>query len=144
MKSISPKREKKAPTHRLDQQSVFWYKLYIMFAIIKTGGKQYIVRQGDKIKIEKIETPEGKDVVFPDVLLVADDKNEIELGAPFLKKYKVIGKVLAQGKGKKLIVYKYKAKKRYHKKQGHRQLYTEVEITDISKSAKKTAKTPKK
>ena len=103
-----------------------------MFAIIKTGGKQYVVSPGDKIKVEKIDTSEGKEVSF-DALLVSD--KETLVGTPYVKGYKVKAKVLAQGKGKKIIVYKYKAKKRYHKKQGHRQLYTEVEILSIGTPA---------
>lgn len=108
-------------------------KLFLMFAIIKTGGKQYIVQPGDKIKVEKLETPEGKEVVFDRVLLVSD--KETAIGTPYLIDYIVKGKVLRQGKGKKIIVYKYKPKKRYHKKQGHRQLYAEVEILSISAPA---------
>jgi large subunit ribosomal protein L21 len=103
-----------------------------MFAVIKTGGKQYIVKPGDKIKVEKLDTPQDKEAVFSDVMLVAGDKPEESLvGTPFVKGYEVRGKVLAQGRGEKIIVYKYKSKKRYHKKQGHRQAYTEVEILEI-------------
>ena len=117
-----------------------------MFAIIKTGGKQYIVHPGDKIKIEKLDVAEGKEVVFSDVLLVAD--KDVQIGMPYVSGYKVKAKVLAQGRGKKIIVYKYKPKKRYHKKQGHRQAYTEIEILGIGKGAaikaKSAAKTTKK
>ena len=102
-----------------------------MFAIIKTGGKQYIVSPGDKIKVEKLEAPEGGEVVFDNVLLFSD--KEVQVGTPYIKDYIVKGKVLKQGKGKKIIVYKYKPKKRYHKKQGHRQLFSEIEILSISK-----------
>lgn len=112
-----------------------------MFAIIKTGGKQYIVRPGDKIKIEKLETPQGEEVVFENVLLVSD--KETLVGAPYVPGYLVLAKVLKQGKGKKVIIYKYKPKKRYHKKQGHRQRYTEVEIVSISSSPAASA-VPKK
>ena len=104
-----------------------------MFAIIKTGGKQYIVHPGDKIKIEKLDVAEGKEVVFSDVLLVAD--KDVQIGMPYVSGYKVKAKVLVQGRGKKIIVYKYKPKKRYHKKQGHRQAYTEIEILGIGKGA---------
>ena len=103
-----------------------------MFAVIKTGGKQYLVSVGDKIKIEKIGASEKKEVVFGEVLLIADDKKEIKIGAPFIKGAKVKAKLLAQDKAKKIIVFKYKPKKRYQKKMGHRQPYTEVEITGIS------------
>lgn len=108
---------------------VFWYKLF-MFAVIKTGGKQYIVSPGDKIKIEKLETSEGEEVSF-EALLISD--KETLLGTPYVNGYNIKAKVLRQGKGEKIIVYKYKPKKRYHKKQGHRQLYTEVEILSIEK-----------
>ena len=101
-----------------------------MIAVIKTGGKQYIVAPGEKIKIEKLEIEEGKEVIFKEVLLLEKNK-KIEIGEPFIENTTVKGKVLAQGKGKKLIVFKYKPKKRYKKKQGHRQLFTEVEITKI-------------
>jgi len=101
-----------------------------MLAIIKTGGKQYKVSPGDKIKIEKLKKEEGKEIIFDQVLLVEKNK-KLHIGNPLLKKAKVTGKVLKQGKGKKVIVFKYKPKTRYKKKQGHRQLFTEVEITKI-------------
>ena len=100
-----------------------------MFAVIKTGGKQYVVSPGDKIKVEKLDVSEGAEVSF-DALLVSD--KETIVGTPYVAGYKVRAKVLGQGRGKKIIVYKYKAKKRYHKKQGHRQSYTEVEILSIT------------
>ena len=103
-----------------------------MLAVIKTGGKQYIVAPGQKIKIEKLDIKEGKEITFDEVLLLEKDE-KVEIGTPFLKGVKVIGKVLGQGKRKKIIIFKYKAKKRYKIKKGHRQLYTEVEITEISK-----------
>lgn len=103
------------------------------FAIIKTGGKQYLVRPGDKIKVEKLDVPEGKGVVFDSVLLVGDGDNTL-IGTPRVKEYQVKGEVLRQGKGKKIIVFKYKPKKRYHKKQGHRQLFSEVKILEITGS----------
>lgn len=100
-------------------------------AVIKTGGKQYLVSVGNKIKIEKLEVEEGKEVSFDQVLLWADDK-EIKIGQPLVEKAMVTGKVLKQGRAKKIVVFKYKAKKRYQVKKGHRQPYTEVEITKIS------------
>ncbi|HHE76433.1 MAG TPA: 50S ribosomal protein L21 [Candidatus Parcubacteria bacterium] len=102
-----------------------------MLAVIKTGGKQYIVKPGDKIKIEKINGEVGSEVKFNDVLLV-DKNNKVEIGSPALEKAEVIGKITKQGKGDKVIVFKYKPKTRYKKKTGHRQLYTEVEILKIS------------
>ena len=101
-----------------------------MLAVIKTGGKQYIVFPGQKIKIEKLEEKEGKEITFHEVLLL-EKQRKLEIGTTFVKGMKVIGKVLKQGRGKKIIVFKYKAKKRYKKKMGHRQSYTEVEIIAI-------------
>lgn len=101
-----------------------------MFAIIKTGGKQYIVAPGQKLKIEKLLKKEGEEVVFDQVLLQETEK-EIKIGTPLVQGATVKGKVLRQGMGKKTITYKYKAKKREHSKKGHRQLFTEVEITGI-------------
>lgn len=101
-----------------------------MLAVIKTGGKQYIVSPKQKIKIEKLEEKEGKEVTFKEVLLLEKQK-KVEIGNPFLKDVKVTGKVLSQGKGKKVIIFKYKSKKRYKVKKGHRQPFTEVEILGI-------------
>jgi len=101
-----------------------------MLAIIKTGGKQYLVSPGDKIKIEKLNKKEGSEISFPEVLLLQKGKL-IEVGSPSIKGAKVIGKVLGRGKGKKIIVFKYKAKKRYKVKKGHRQPFTEVKIENI-------------
>ena len=106
-----------------------------MFSIIKTGGKQYIVSPGQKLKIEKLLNQEGlpaqagEEIVFDQVLLQETDK-DTKIGTPFVQGAKVKGKVIRQGKGKKIIAYKYKAKKREHSKKGHRQLFTEVEIIE--------------
>ena len=97
-----------------------------MYAIIETGGKQYHVAQDEVIFVEKLDVNEGANVVFDKVLML-DNK----IGAPYVKGAKVTGKVLAQGKAKKIIVYKYKSKKNYHKKQGHRQPFTKIQITSI-------------
>lgn len=102
-----------------------------MLAVILTGGKQYLVTPGQKIKIEKLEKKEGEEVVFDKVLLV-QKSNKLEIGTPHVAGAKVAAKVIKQGRGKKIIVFKYKAKKRYHKKKGHRQDYTEVEIKEIT------------
>jgi len=103
-----------------------------MLAVIKTGAKQYIVSHGTTIKIEKIIGEENQEIIFDEVLLLEDD-GKIEIGTPFVEKAKVIGKILEQGRGVKLIVFKYKPKKRYRKKKGHRQLFTQVEILKIEK-----------
>ncbi|MBI4101598.1 MAG: 50S ribosomal protein L21 [Candidatus Nealsonbacteria bacterium] len=102
-----------------------------MLAIIKTGGKQYIVSPGQKLKIEKLEKKDGEEIIFDQVLLLEKD-DKVEIGTPLLKDAKVTAKVLKQGRAKKLIVFKYKAKKRYHRKKGHRQSFTEVEIKEIT------------
>jgi len=101
-----------------------------MLAIIKTGGKQYKVAPGDKIKIEKIDKKEGREITFKEVLLLEKNR-KLEIGTPFIKGAKVVGKILSQGKDKKVIVFKYKPKTRYKKKAGHRQLFTEIEIIKI-------------
>ena len=101
-----------------------------MFAIIKTGGKQYKVSPGDKIKIEKLDAAEGQEVIFDQVLLLEKNK-KTEIGTPFIKDAKVIAKVIKQGKGKKVIAFKYKKRKRYKKKTGYRWPYTETEIIEI-------------
>lgn len=101
-----------------------------MLAVIKTGGKQYLVSPGQRIKIEKLEKKEGEEVIFNEVLLL-EKNNKLEIGSPTIKDVKIIGKVIRQGKAKKVIIFKYKAKKRYHLKKGHRQKFTEVEITKI-------------
>ena len=101
-----------------------------MLAVIKTGGKQYLVEPGDKIKIEKIDKEPSKEISFSEVLLLEKDK-KLEIGTPFLKGAKVKAKVLEQDKHKKVIIFKYKPKKRYKKKTGHRQPYTLVEIKSI-------------
>ena len=101
-----------------------------MIAVIKTGGKQYLVKEKNKIKIEKIDGKEGDQVEFTDVLLLEKNKH-VEVGKPLVKNVKVIGKILKQGRYDKVIVFKYKAKKREQTKKGHRQTFTEVEIKDI-------------
>lgn len=102
-----------------------------MYAVIQTGCKQYRVQQGDVIFVEKINAQADEAVTFDEVLLVGND-GETKIGTPVVEGAKVEGKVLAQVKSKKIVVYKYKAKKNERKKQGHRQPYTKVEITAIN------------
>ena len=102
-----------------------------MYAVIQTGGKQYRVQQGDVIYVEKIDAQADETVTFEKVLLVGEGES-VKVGTPAVEGAKVEGKVLAQVKGQKIIVYKYKAKKNEPKKQGHRQPYTKVEITAIN------------
>jgi len=101
-----------------------------MLAVIKTGGKQYLVSPGQKIKIEKIKKKGGSEITFKEVLLLEKQK-KVEIGTPLVKEAKVIGKILRQTKGKKVIVFKYKPKTRYKVKKGHRQPFSEVEITKV-------------
>ena len=109
-----------------------------MYAVIESCGKQYKVAQGDVVFFEKLEAEEGKKVSFDKVVLVSDD-GKVQVGNPYVKGVKVEGKVVSHGKGKKIIVFKMKAKKNERTKQGHRQPYTKVEITGIKTAAKKAA-----
>ena len=111
-----------------------------MYAIIESCGKQYKVAEGDVVLFEKLDAEEGKKVSFDKVVLVSDDK-KVEVGAPYVKGVKVEGKVLANGKGKKIVIYRYKAKKNERRTQGHRQPFTKVEITSIKVAAEKKAET---
>ncbi|OGZ54370.1 MAG: 50S ribosomal protein L21 [Candidatus Ryanbacteria bacterium RIFCSPLOWO2_01_FULL_48_26] len=97
------------------------------FSVIETGGKQYKVSAGNKIKIEKIEANEGDNFVFDKVLLRADGESVI-VGTPYISGATVEGKVLAQARSKKVIIFKYHSKTRQRKKRGHRQHFTEVEV----------------
>lgn len=101
-----------------------------MIAIIKTGGKQYKVAEGSKVKVEKLDVEEGKKVTFKEVLFVGDEK-DVEVGTPLVKGKKVTGKVLSQARHDKVWGIKHKPKKRYMLKFGHKQPYTEVEIEKI-------------
>lgn len=107
-----------------------------MYAIIESCGRQYKVAEGEVIFFEKLDVEEGKKVTFDNVVLVSDD-GKVQVGAPYVKGVKVEGKVVSHGKGKKVLVYKYKAKKNYRRTQGHRQPYTKVEITKIKTAAEK-------
>lgn len=102
-----------------------------MYAVIETGGKQYRVQNGDQIAVEKLNIEDGQQVVF-DKVLVAGEGADVKVGTPYLDGVTVEGKVIKSGKGKKVIIFKYKAKKDYRKKQGHRQPYTLVEITAVA------------
>jgi large subunit ribosomal protein L21 len=99
----------------------------MMFAIIETGGKQYKVSEGDELFVEKLDAEAESEIVFDKVLMV-----EGKVGTPYVEGATVKATVEKHGKGKKIIVYKYKSKKNYHKKQGHRQPYTKVKIVAIN------------
>ncbi len=102
-----------------------------MYAIIETGGKQYKVAEGDIIRVEKLAVAEGQDYDFDKVLVVAKD-SDVTVGAPYVAGAKVSASVLGEGKEKKVVVYKYKPKKGFHKKKGHRQPFTKLQIKTIS------------
>ncbi len=101
------------------------------YAIVNTGGKQYRVQPGDTIRVESLSGDEGDLVELEDVRMVSDE-GEVTLGSPTVAGAKVTAEILGRGKAKKIIVFKYKAKTRYRRKNGHRQHYTELRITDIS------------
>ncbi len=113
-----------------------------MFAVIKSGGKQYIVQQGDVLDVEKLDVEQGQKVVFDQVLLI-DDDGKSQIGTPLLENVRVSAEVLENFKDKKVIVFKKKRRKQYKKKIGHRQQLTRVKIeqimTDVREAAKKEA-----
>jgi large subunit ribosomal protein L21 len=101
-----------------------------MLAIIKTGGKQYVVKPGDKLEVEKLDTKAGEEISFSEVLLVEKNK-KTDIGAPMVSGATVKAKVLSHGKDDKVIIFKYKPKKRFKRKVGHRQPFTQIEIVSI-------------
>jgi len=102
-----------------------------MFAVVRTGGKQYKVTQGEVIKVEKLDAEVGSEINIPDVLMVINGE-DVKVGNPTVDNAVVKAKVIEQGKDKKVIVFKKKRRKGYKKKRGHRQLFTTLEIQDIS------------
>ena len=101
------------------------------YAIIKTGGKQYRVSEGETLQVEKLNAEVGAEVVFEEVLTVVNDA-DVKIGKPVVEGAKVVAKVVEHGKADKIFVFKYKAKSNYRKRQGHRQPFTTVEITAIN------------
>lgn len=101
-----------------------------MYAVVETGGKQYRVQEGDEIIVEKLGAEEETEVVF-DKVLAAGEGSDIKIGTPYVEGAEVKGTVVENGKAKKVIVFKFKAKKDYRKKRGHRQPYTKVKIDSI-------------
>ena len=102
-----------------------------MFAVIKTGGKQYIVREGEELKVEKLEVENGEKIEF-DALLMADEEgSNVTIGTPTVKDVKVIAGVVETGKGKKIEIIKFKAKSNYRRHTGHRQPFTKIKIEKI-------------
>jgi len=102
-----------------------------MYAVFRTGGKQYRATQGDRLRVERLDAEVGDDVEFDEILLVGEGA-DIKVGAPLVAGGKVAARVTAQGRGKKIDVVKFKRRKNYKRQHGHRQHYTEVEITSIS------------
>lgn len=102
-----------------------------MYAVISTGGKQYRVSKGDTIQIEKLDKNEGDTVLFDKILLISNN-GKISIGKPFLKKSKIEGVVKSQGKDKKISIIKFHRRKHYKRQAGHRQSFTQVEITNIA------------
>ena len=101
-----------------------------MYAVVKTGGKQYRVQEGDILRVEKLAGDVGAEIAFEDVLLFSDGEN-LQVGTPNLDNVAVTGHIVEQGKAAKIIVFKYKRRKRYRRKQGHRQTFTAVKIDSI-------------
>jgi large subunit ribosomal protein L21 len=113
------------------------------YAILESGGKQFVAREGETIEVDRLHLEEGSPIDFEDVLMVVDD-GQVQIGAPYLDKATVKGTVAAQIKGPKIVVYKYIPKQRYRRKLGHRQKYTRVAIKSIQVSGAKKAKTETK
>ena len=101
-----------------------------MYAIVDSGGKQYKVKEGDILKVEKLAGEVGDNISFDKIIMFSDDEN-VNVGTPLLADVTVSGHIVEQGKAKKIIVFKYKRRKRYRRKQGHRQQFTAVKIDSI-------------
>ena len=102
-----------------------------MYAVIKSGGKQYRVHTGDEFRVETLPGDEGDLVELDDVRMISED-GDVKLGTPSIEGAKVTAEIIGNGKAKKVIIFKYKAKTRYRRKNGHRQPYTDLRVTDIS------------
>ncbi|WP_299313742.1 50S ribosomal protein L21 [uncultured Halomonas sp.] len=102
-----------------------------MYAVIKSGGKQYRVQEGQTLKLEKIEVPTGESIDFDEVLLVGSD-DDVKVGAPLVEGAKVSAEIVSHGRGDKVTIIKFRRRKHHMKRQGHRQWFTEVKITGIS------------
>lgn len=101
-----------------------------MYAVVRTGGKQYRVSKGDQIRVEKLPGGVGEEITFEDVLMIGGQP-EVQIGRPSVPGAKVAARILEQDRARKVVVFKYKRRKGYSKKQGHRQSFTRIEITDI-------------
>lgn len=127
---ITKKEVSKEAGEKATQKKVVKPEKAADFAVIRTGGKQYIVRTGEKLRVEKLDLEEGKTAKFDDVLLVKKG-SKVEVGTPKVSGVTIEAKVLSQTKDDKVVVFKYKKRKNYRRKQGHRQKLTEVEIVKI-------------
>ncbi|MBU2025760.1 MAG: 50S ribosomal protein L21 [Patescibacteria group bacterium] len=103
-----------------------------MLAVIKTGGKQYLVDENAKIKVEKLDKPENKTVTINQVLLLINEKGKVQFGTPFIKGAKVQAKIIKQARYPKVTIIKHRPKKRYRVKKGHKQPFSQIQITKIS------------
>jgi len=110
-----------------------------MYAVMETGGLQFKVQEGDKLKIPKIAAEQGKEVAFDKVLLISRDEKEPLMGKPYLEGAKIEAQVLSTGKGEKILVYKFKRRVKYRRKKGHRQDYTQIMISKINAPKKSKA-----
>lgn len=122
--------------HRADKPANSGSKRHLnggntMYAIIKTGGKQYRVKEGDTLAIERLEGEKGETVVFDEVLLISGD-DAIQLGRPLVEGAKVSGTIVEQGRGRKIVIFKYRRRKNYRLKKGHRQYFTRVRVDSIA------------
>ena len=104
-----------------------------MYAVVKSGGKQYRLQQGQTVKLEKLDVEVGETIKLDKVLMVTDEKGNVEIGAPLLDSATVEAKVLSQGRHKKVKIFKFRRRKHSMKQMGHRQYFTEIEITKIAK-----------
>lgn len=111
----------------------FWFGVSAMYAVVKSGGKQYRVQKGQKVKLEKLDLEVGETLKFDQVLMVADETGDIEVGSPLLETAVVEAQVLSQARHKKVKIIKFRRRKHHMKQMGHRQYFTEVEITKIAK-----------
>ena len=105
-----------------------------MYAVIKTGGKQYQVSPGEEVKVEKLPGEIGDSIAFDKVLIVSDGES-VQIGKPYLEDTSVVGRLTRQGRSRKIIVFKYKKRKNYRKKRGHRQQFSMVKIENIQAAA---------
>jgi len=107
-----------------------------MIAVVETGGKQYEVSPGSIIRTEKLKAKEGEEVILDKVLMVKEDDSEVLVGNPLIAKARVTAEVMKQDRAKKIIVFKFKRRKNYHRKYGHRQAFTELKIKEIQSGEK--------